>query len=185
MTESSQIAPGMTISLKDKLYRVESCVKVTMSRGTPFIKTKLRDLATEEILEKNFKVDQKVEDVRIAERTLEFLYQEGQDFLFLDLDELEQVRVEGEIVGERANFLKEGIQAQATLYGPKVFSLEVPQFLELMVVKTEDSDELVPVANATKGAVLETGASVDVPLFIESGDIIKVDTRSSEYIQRV
>jgi len=185
MATSNQIAPGMTISLDNKIYRVETAVKVTVPKGTPFIKTKLKNLMTDETVEKNFKVGQPVQDVSLSERKLEFLYLEGKDYLFLDVGSLDQVIVPRDVIGDKVNFLKEGIEIKAMFYGDSVFSVELPQFLELMVVKTEGAESENPMANATKIALLETGARIDVPLFIESGDIIKVDTQLNEYIQRV
>lgn len=186
MVASGQLSPGMTISVGSKLYRVESAVKVAMAKGTPFIKTKLRNLSNDEMVEKNFKVDQDVSEVSLSERSLEYLYLEGKGYLCLDVDNLEQVLVAAEVIGDRVAFLKEGIEVRATCYGETVFSVELPQFLELMVSKTEEVDErAAAVGNVTKVAILETGAKVEVPPFIEVGDIIKVDTRTGEYIQRV
>ncbi len=109
---------------------------------------------------------------------LEYLYLEGKNYCFLDVGNLDQVSVAPDIVGEKANFLKEGVELEATFYGDRVFSVELPQFLELMVAKSEGGGQ-------AKQAVLETGAGVEVPPFIEAGDVIKVDTRTNEYIQRV
>ena len=181
MTTANQITPGMTLNIDGKIYRVESSVKVTAAKGTPFVKTKLRNLVTEEVIEKNFKLDQSVQEVSLVERTLEFLYPEGKQYLFLDIGNLEQVLVPATVLAEKVHYLKEGIQVKAMFYGESIFGVELPQFLEIMVVKTE-----TPVAGGTiKKAVLETGAKVDVPLFIESGDVVKIDTQVSEYIQRV
>jgi len=186
MVASNQITPGMILSITDKLYRVESVVKVTVAKGgSPFIKTKLRSLDGEKVVEKNFKVGQEVSDVTLEERKLEFLYLEGKNYLFLDAGNLEQVSVPPEVIGDKVNFLKEGIELQATFYGNTIFSVELPQFLELMVAKADSAAEAGSMANATKKAVLETGAEIDVPRFIEPGDVIKVDTRNKEYIQRV
>lgn len=185
MVASNQITPGMILSIGGKLYRVESSVKVTVAKGQPFIRTKLRNLANDEVIEKNFKVGQQLKDVTLAERRLEFLYSEGDDYLFLDVDNLDKVLVSPEIIGEKVHFLKEGIDLTATFYGETIFSVELPQFLELMVAKTESAEEGGSLSNATKQATLETGAVIEVPRFIESGDVIKVDTRSKEYIQRV
>lgn len=182
MVQSNQISPGMTISLNGKLYRVESSVKVTVPKGTPFIKTKLRDVVDNELIEKNFKLNQPIKDVSLLERRLEFLYLEGKDYLFLDITNLEQILVPSPVVGNRVNYLKEGVEVKASLYGDTVFAIELPQFLELMVSKTENEGSS---ASAAKVAILETGAKVEVPPFIESGDIIKVDTKTDEYIQRV
>jgi elongation factor P len=182
MTTANQITPGMTLNIDGKIYRVESSVKVTVAKGTPFVKTKLRNLVTEEVIEKSFKLDASVQEVSLIERALEFLYPEGKEYLFLDIGNLEQVLVSSGVLAEKVNYLKEGIQVKAMFYGETIFGVELPQFLEIMVVKTEPQPSG---ASATKKAVLETGAKVDVPLFIEGGDVIKVDTHAGEYIQRV
>ena len=185
MTTSNQLAPGMTLSLDGKIYRVDSCVKVTVAKGVPFIKTKLKNLVSDEVIERNFKLNQPVQDVSLTERKLEYLYLEGKDYLFLDVGNLDQVLVSSQVIGDKVNFLKEGIELKAMFYGDSIFSVELPQFLELIVVKTEESESAAHVANATKLAILETGAKVEVPMFIEAGDIIKVDTQTNEYVQRV
>jgi elongation factor P len=176
----------MIISLNDKLYRVESSVKVSVPKGTPFIKVKLRDLNTDDIVEKNFKLNQPVQDVQLAERRLEFLYIEGRDYLFLDVDSLEQVLIPAHVVGNRVNYLKEGVELKASFYGNTTFAVELPQFLELMVSRTEDRPEDSSSSNnGTKIATLETGAKIEVPSFIEVGDNIRVDTKTDEFIHRV
>lgn len=184
-TTSNQISPGMTLSIDGKIYRVESSVKVTVAKGVPFIKTKLKNLMSEEVIEKSFKLNQSVQEVSLSERKLEFLYLEGKDYLFLDVGNLEQILVGAEIIGDKVNYLKEGTEVKAIFYGETIFSIELPQFLELMVVKTDAIEGGAHVSNANKLAILETGAKVEVPMFVESGDIVKVDTQSSEYIQRV
>ena len=183
MTTTNQISPGMVLSIGNKLYRVESSVRVTVAKGTPFIKTKLKDMASGKVTEKNFKPTQSVQEVALEERTLEFLYLEGKSYLFLDLENLEQVLVAPEVVGRSAHYLKEGVELKGSIYGDQVFTIDLPQFLELMVSQTEDGKGAS--ANGTKTAILETGARVEVPPFVETGDIIKVDTKSDEYIQRV
>jgi len=185
MVASQQIVPGMTLSIDGKLFRVESVVKVTVAKGQPFIKTTLRNLATDKMVEKNFKVGQDVTDVLLDERVIEFLYLEGKSYLFLDIGNLDQVLIPPDVIGDSVNFLKEGTELQATFYGETIFSVELPQFLELMVSKTGEATEKGALSNATKEAVLETGANIEVPPFIEAGDVIKVDTRTQEYIQRV
>jgi elongation factor P len=181
MTTANQITPGMTLNIDGKIFRVESSVKVTVAKGNPFIKTKLRNLVTEEIIERNFKLDQMIQEVSLLERNLEFLYPEGKEYLFLDIGNLENVLVPAQILGDKIHYLKEGIQVKAMFYGETIFSVELPQFLEIMVVKTEGASA----SGTTKKGVLETGAKVEVPLFIESGDVIKVDTHVGEYVQRV
>jgi elongation factor P len=183
---SSQLNPGMVISIKNELYRVESAVKVTVTKDNPFIKVRLKSIANEdECIEKNFKLNQTVDDVVLSERQIEFLYPEGKRYLFLDCENLDQVFVDVSIIADKVDYLKEGIQVNATFYGESIFEVELPQFLELMIIKTEEIDEGPVVSNATKVGTLETGARIEVPLFIEEGDIVKVDTNLQEYIQRI
>jgi elongation factor P len=185
MTLSNQLAPGMTIAVDGKIFRIESSVKVTVPKGVPFIKTKLKDLLSDELVEKNFKLAQEIQSVSLVEKRLEYLYLEGKDYLLLDIDNLEQVLMKREVIGDKVNYLKEGTELKAMFYGDTIFSVELPQFLELMVVKVESDEKANPLDNATKNALLETGARIAVPTFIESGDIIKVDTQLNEYVQRV
>lgn len=184
MTTSNQITPGMILSIEDKMYRVESMVRVTVPKGTPFIKTKLREVNSGKVIEKNFKLNQSVTEVALAERRLEFLYMEGPNYLFLDIGNLDHVNVPPTVVGKQAHYLKEGVDLKAAFYSNTVFSIELPQFLELMVSKIE-GEKAKGAAAPTRIAILETGARIEVPPFIEVGDIIKVDTRTHEYIQRV
>jgi len=185
MTTSNHVSPGMTIEINGKIFRVESSVKVTVAKGTPFVKTKIRNLMDDSVVEKNFKLNQSVKEVFLVEHKLEYLYPEGKNYLFLDIESLEQVLVVPEILQDKIHYLKEGTEVKAIFYGDAIFSVELPQFLELMVVKTDHYEEEMSVSNTTKQAVLETGAKVEVPLFIEVGDVIKVDVHENEYIQRV
>ncbi len=140
---------------------------------------------TEEVIEKNFKLNQTIEEVSLVEHVMEFLYPEGKDYLFLDIGTLENVIVTTNILQEKINYLKEGVRLTSLFYGNTVFSVDLPQFLELMVVKCQNLEDKLKVSNSTKEALLETGAKVQVPLFVEVGDIIKVDTSLSEFIKRV
>jgi elongation factor P len=185
MVLSDQITPGMTLTISGKLYRVESCTKVSVPKGAPFIKTKLKELSSHKLIEKNFKLNQSVDDVALKERLLEFLYLEGEQYLFLDIGSLDQVLVPADVVGSKVNYLKEGTEVKGFFFGEEISSIELPQFLELMVSKVEDKGPSKSQTNDTRGALLETGAKIEVPPFIEVGDIIKVDTKTEEYIQRV
>ncbi len=182
---SKNISPGTVVMMSDKLYRVESTVKVTVGKGNPFIKIKLRNLATDKCIERNCKPTQKFDIVSLSERKLEFLYLEGDHYLFLDIDTLEQATVPVHVVVEKALYLKEGVEVKGSCYADAIFSIELPQFLEIMVVMIEDDNEEVLVADVNKTAILETGAKIEVPQFIKVGDIIKVDTSIGEYTQRV
>lgn len=185
MITSNQIVPGLNLQLDEKVYRVESVNKIVATKGTSFFRAKLKDLATGKLIDKHFTMGQEVTEVTLQERRLEFLYVEGADYIFLDIDNLDIIRIERKVIKEKADFLKEGVQIKAIFYGDVIFSVELPQFLELIVIKVNTTKPKVSVANANKTAVVETGAQIAVPLFIETGDIIKVDTFTKEYIQRV
>ncbi len=186
MVTASQLSPGMTISIEKNIYRVEHAVKVSSaSKANPFVKVKLRDLHSEELLEKNFKPTQEVDEVSLGEHKLEFLYVEGDHFVFLDTSTLELMNVPEEIIGSKMNYLKEGIEVKALCYGTSTFSIDLPQFLELMVSSIETDDDSGRFERGARVATLETGAKIEVPPFIDVGDIVKVDPKSEEYIQRV
>ncbi|MGM0440202.1 MAG: elongation factor P [Chlamydiota bacterium] len=185
LTTGKQLTPGMTVSVRNKLYRVESVVKVTVPKGSPFIKAKLYDLATDESIEKNFKLNQEIKHVALEEHDLEYLYFEDKHYIFLDVESLKQVAVEPDIIGESANYLKEGVAVKAQCYADNIVSVDLPQFLELMITKIEGEDEDVLISDVTKIGILETGAKIEVPPFVKAGDVVKVDTSSGEYIQRV
>ena len=185
--KSTQISPGTVLSIGKNFFRVESALKVTVTRGASFIKTKLVNITTNEELEKNFKLDQMVKNVSFEEKTLEYLYPSGKDHLFLDTSTLDILTVDTAVVGEAVYYLKEGISVTSTFYEGSVFSIQLPQFLELMIskVQQESESEDTAVSNAMKTAILETGAKIEVPLFIEVGDLVKVETTTKEYIQRI
>jgi elongation factor P len=185
MVQSSQVTPGMVLSIDGELLRVDSNVKVTLPKGTPFMKARLVHLRTNEVTEKNFKLNQELEEVQLKKCSLEFLYVEGEQFLFLDIDNLDQVFVSEKIVEKQVNFLKEAVVVRATFYGDQVFHLELPQFLELMVTDTQAVESGEVMTGLNKLATLETGAQVLIPPFVDIGDVIKVDTRTYEFIQRV
>jgi elongation factor P len=182
---TTTLTPGMVISLSNKLYRVESAVKVTPPKGMAFTRAKLRDLQTGQVSERNFKPNQVIEDVTLKEHRLEFLYTEDGSYLFLDIDNLDKVVVPSAVIGDKASYLKEGVEVVGSFYGEECFAVDLPQFLELMVSKAEERKGGAGVTERLKSAILETGAVIEVPPFIEVGDIIKVDTASGEFVQRV
>ena len=168
----------------DKLFILERfaksflTVKVGSPKANPFMKCKLRHLLTHEIVEKNFRLNQDVEEVALDERRLEYLYPEGKNHIFLELGTLELLNVEDSIVGKKSHYLKEGVEVKGLGFGSTIFSLELPQFLEIMVASVLEK-------GGTRFARLETGAEIEVPPFIDVGDVVKIDTKSGDYIQRV
>jgi elongation factor P len=178
---SNQLNAGMVISVNDKLYRVESATKIAPPKGVSLIKATLRDLNTQTVSEKSFKLNQPIEELMVEERRLEYLYLENGEFLFLDIGSLDHVLVPVKTIGNKVNYLKEGIEIKASFYGHTIFAIEFPAFVEIMVAKVKVEGG----PDGSKIATLETGAKIEVPLFIEVGDIIKVDPVTEEYIQRM
>ncbi|CAG9045757.1 elongation factor P [Chlamydia abortus] len=185
MVLSSQLSVGMFISTKDGLYKVVAVSKVTGNKGESFIKASLKSADSEVIVERNFKIGQEIKEAQFESRNLEYLYIEDDHFLFLDLGNYEKIHITKEIMKDNFLFLKAGVTVSALVYDNVVFSIELPHFLELMVSKTDFPGDSLLIAGGTKKALLETGIEITVPPFIEIGDIIKIDTRTCEYIQRV
>jgi elongation factor P len=177
MTTAKQISAGMTIALEGEIFSVEHHKAATNVKGIQLISVTLKNLLNGEILEKTFKSDQQIQEVAPVEKTLEFLYPEGDEYHFLEVGNLEIIKVPSSILGNKIQFLKEATPITAKFYGDQIISGELPQFLELMVVKTEGGD-VAAGSSAMKIAHLETGAKILVPMFIESGDVLKVDTQS-------
>jgi elongation factor P len=183
MITASQLTAGMTVLLSKKPYRVDSVVKVTLQKENPMIKVKLEQLETHEVIEKNFRPTQEVENVALEDHKLEFLYVEDGSFVFLDIVDLELHRVKKDLLGRQTRYLKEGVELKATCFGQTILTVEIPQFLELMVSSVDTKEDKK--RGTLRLATLETGAQMEVPPFVEVGDVLKVDTASDEYVQRV
>lgn len=185
MVLASQLTSGMTIMMAKKPYRVESAVKVTAQKANPFVKVKLRHLVSQETVEKNFRPTQELDEVALEEHRLEYMYPEGDNHVFLDMGTLDVMKVPEDVIGGKVHYLKEGIEVKGSCFGPTIFAVDLPQFLELMVSSVETGEETGKQGGSARIAILETGARLEVPPFIDVGDVIKVDTRLEEYIQRV
>ncbi len=183
MILASQLTAGMTIILSKKPYKVDSVVKVTLQKANPIVKVKLEQLETHEIIEKNFRPTQELEDVSLEEHKLEFLYIEDGDYVFLDIGTLDLHKVRDDVLGRQIRYLKEGVDVKAICYGQTILAIEIPQFLELMVTSVETKEDKK--RGSLRIAALETGAQLEVPPFVEAGDVLKVDTSTDEYVQRV
>ncbi|ANH78968.1 elongation factor P [Candidatus Chlamydia sanziniae] len=185
MVLSSQLSIGMFISTKDGLYKVISVSKVSGPKGESFIKALLQATDSDVVIERNFKASQEVKEAQFETHTLEYLYVEDDNYLFLDLGNYEKIYISKEIMKNSFLFLKAGVTVSAMIYDHMVFSVELPHFLELMVAKTDFPGDSLSLSGGAKKALLETGIEIVVPPFVEIGDVIKIDTRTCEYIQRV
>lgn len=184
MINANQMKAGMVIKVENELCLVVSYQHVKPGKGPAYMRTKLKHLADESVIERTFRSEEKLELVFLEQKKLVFLYADEHLCFFMDADSYEQVSVEKEKIKDCINFLKDGQEVAATLFDGKIISAELPTSVALKVVSTEGGVKGDTVRAVNKNAVLETGAQVSVPLFIESGNIIKIDTRTGKYISR-
>jgi elongation factor P len=181
----NDIHKGVVLKIENQLYLVAEFQHINPGKGGAFVRTKLKSLATNAVLEKTFRSGDKVEDADIDKRKTTYLYHDDDTFTFMDTHNFEQYTLPKDEVGDSSNYLLENMAVEIELYEGKPISLLLPNFVQLKVVETERGVKGDTVSGATKPAIVETGARIMVPLFVNQGDILKVDTRSGEYIERI
>lgn len=176
---------GVAVEWNNKLYVVHDFMKVSKGNWRSFMQVKLKDTQTGSIIEQRFRVDDTLEQAFLDTKPMEYLYSEGDRHTFMKLDDFDQVELTGDVVGEAVLYLKPNTQVQLTMYQGKPFSIQLPNTVELQIVDCPPSIKGATVSNVGKEATLETGLKVNVPDFIENGTVVKVDTRTGEYLGRV
>lgn len=182
---TSDFRKGLRILIEDEPYVIVDFQHVKPGKGGAFVRTKVKSLITGNVLDKTFRSGERFEVPDLEERKMEFLYKEGERFYFMDVENFEQLFIEEEYLGEAKNFIKEGLVISVLFFRGKAIGVEVQTFVDLKVVQTEPGVRGDTAQSATKPAVLETGYRIQVPLFVEEGDIIRIDTRTGEYVERV
>jgi elongation factor P len=157
---------------------------VKPGKGGAFVRTKLKNVRTGAVLDKTFRADEKVQHAVIDKREMQYLYREGGDYVFMDNESYDQIHVAAATLGDATNYLKEGDAAVLPMYQGEIVGVDLPAAVELAVVETEPGIQGDRVSGARKPAKLETGLVVQVPLFVETGEKLKVDTRTGEYLAR-
>jgi elongation factor P len=185
MATTADFKNGITIELDSTLYTLVYFQHVKPGKGGAFVRTRLKNLKTGAVIEKTFRAGEKVELAILDKRRMQYLYREGDNFIFMDNDTYEQMPIAESEVGEAAAYLKEGTTVDVPLYEGRPVGVEPPVFVEMEVTETMPGVKGDTASGGSKPAVLETGLIVNVPLFIEAGNVIKVDTRSGEYLGRV
>ncbi len=185
MAQASQIRNGMVLSIDNNLWQVVEFQFVQPGKGGAFVRTKIKNLQTGRVIERTYRSDEKVTDVRVESKDMQYLYRDGALFYFMDNETYEQVAVGEDLVGEAKNYLKEGEGVEILFHGEEAIGIELPFFVQLKVIETEPGVKGDTVSGATKPAKLETGAVVQVPLFVEQGEVLKIDTRTGTYVERV
>jgi elongation factor P len=181
---TNDLKNGMALNLPEGLMTVVEFQHVKPGKGGAFVRTKLKNYRTGAVLDRTFRADEKVPLAVIDKREMQFLYREGNDYVFMDNDTYDQLHVAPASLGDAVKYLKEGDSAILPMYKDEVVGVDLPAAVELEVTETEPGVQGDRVSGARKPAVLETGITVQVPLFVETGERIKVDTRTGEYLTR-
>ena len=181
---TNELKNGWTLVLDGNLMQVIEFQHVKPGKGHAFVRSKLKNIRTGAVIEKTFRAGETVERANIDKREMQYLYRDGEGFVFMDNETYEQLNVEIETLGETANYVVEGSSAVLLMYGDEIVSTELTASVELVITETEPGMQGDRVSGATKPATLETGLTIQVPLFLEIGEAVKVDTRTGSYISR-
>ena len=184
MLTAGDFKNGVTFEMEGKVYQVIEFQHVKPGKGAAFVRTKYRDVMTGAIREQSFNPTAKFENAVIERRDLEYLYCDGELYYFMDPESYEQIPLNADKLGDNFKFVKENTTCRICSWKGNVFSVEPPTFVELSVVETEPGVRGDTATNVTKPATLETGAVVKVPIFINEGDVLRIDTRTGEYLER-
>ncbi len=184
MISTSDFKNGMTLQLDDGLFQVVEFQHVKPGKGGAFVRTTLKNVRNGAVVERTFRAGEKVDRVMIDKREMQFLYREGDDYVFMDNVSYDQMNVGPASLGDAERYLVEGSAAILQMFEDEIVGVDLPAAVELNITETEPGVQGDRVSGARKPATLETGLVVQVPLFVEPGDRIKVDTRSGEYLTR-
>jgi elongation factor P len=176
----NEIKNGLTILTDNDVYMVIDFQHVKPGKGAAFVRTKLRNLKNNNVLEKTFRGDEKIEEAYIEEKKLQYQYSSGDMLHFMDQENYEEVAISEEMMRDKAKFLKDNIEVNAYYYRGGVLYVNLPNFVEFKVTHTEPGIKGDTAKSGTKPATIDTGANIQVPLFVDTGDRIKVDTRSGQ-----
>jgi elongation factor P len=182
---TNDLKNGMTLDLDGTLFQIVEFQHVKPGKGGAFVRTKLRNLKTGGVVERTFNAGVKVGLAIVERKEMQYLYRDGEHFTFMDMESYEQLAVDADLVGDAANYLAEGSSAQVAVHQGVPIALELPASVALTVTQTQPAVRGDTKTNTLKPATLETGYVAQVPLFVEEGERIKVDTRSGGYIERV
>ena len=185
MLSAGDFRNGMTIELENNIYQIIEFQHVKPGKGAAFVRTKLKNIKSGGVVEKTFRPTEKFPQARIDRKDMQYLYSDGDLYNFMDVNTYEQIALNSDTIGDSLKFVKENEMVKICSHNGSVFAIEPPLFVELEITDTEPGFKGDTATGATKPAVVETGATVYVPLFVEQGDKIKIDTRTGEYLSRV
>ena len=185
MITAGDFRNGITVEMDNGIYQIIEFQHVKPGKGAAFVRTKLKNIVNGGVIEKSFRPQEKFPQARIDRKDMQYLYSDGDLYHFMDVESYDQVALNEETVGDALKFVKENDMCKVCSHNGNVFAIEPPLFVELEVTETEPGFKGDTATGASKPATVETGATVSVPLFVEIGNKIKIDTRTGEYLSRV
>ena len=185
MISAGDFRNGVTLEIEGNVFQIVEFQHVKPGKGAAFVRTKLKNIINGGLVERSFRPTEKFPQARIDRKDMQYLYEDGGLFTFMDVETYDQVALNAETIGDALKFVKENEMCKVCSYNGSVFSVEPPLFVELQTTETEPGFKGDTATGATKPAIVETGAKVNVPLFVEQGETIKIDTRTGEYLSRV
>ena len=185
MISASEFRNGITVEFEGALFTIVDFQHVKPGKGAAFVRSTLKNMETGAVLEKTFRPTEKMPRAHIDRRDLQYLYTDGSLFYFMDNENFEQTEMNAQQIGDNLQFVKENDMIKVLVHNGRIFGIEPPMFAELEITDTEPGFKGDTATGATKPATVETGATVKVPLFVNTGDKIKIDTRTGEYLGRV
>lgn len=184
MISAGDFRNGITIEIDGNIFQIIEFQHVKPGKGAAFVRTKLKNIVSGGVVEKTFRPTEKCPQARIDRKEMQYLYEDGDLYNFMDTENYDQVALGADTVGDALKFVKENEMVKVCSHNGKVFAIEPPLFVELEITETEPGFKGDTATGATKPAIVETGAQVSVPLFVNQGDKIKIDTRTGEYLSR-
>jgi elongation factor P len=185
MASTADFRNGLVLDMEGVLWTITYFQHVKPGKGGAFVRTKLKNVLTGQVVEKTFRSGEKVTDVRLERRPVNYSYSDGQFYHFMDAQTFEMIPIDADLLGDQLKYLKENMECEGLVHADKVISVELPQFVELRVAKTDPGVRGDTAQGGTKPAELETGAVILVPLFVEEGEMVRVDRREDKYLERV
>ena len=184
MISVNDFKTGVTVELEGQVYAVTEFQHVKPGKGAAFVRAKLKNVKSGGVVEKTFRGGEKLHKAHLDKRGMQYLYMDGDGYVFMDNDNYEQITISRNDMGDGVKWLMENMTIMVLLYNEAIMGIELPNFVELLVVDTEPGVKGDTATGASKAAKLESGASVQVPLFINTGDRLRIDTRTGEYMER-
>lgn len=175
---------GLTIEYEGNVYQIIEFQHVKPGKGGAFVRSRLRNLMTGATLEKTWRAGDKMDSAMVERRNVEFLYRDGEDLVFMDMTDYEQLSLPAQQVGEAVNFLKDNTPVQLVQWKGNLLNIELPQTMEFTITQTDPGLRGDTAQGGSKPATLETGAVITVPLFVNEGEVVRVDTRTGQYLER-